>query len=158
MPDYFNHEFKEDEQIFSSLSMPMSNQINLKTLFPPNQPLGAFYRGVLHFGVLLHDLVEVQSCDKAEYEVEIERLDIRWDLFVSKMKSIGVQAPPVVKANKIEIKSMQRELLPEEKILKKQKRDHVPKQEAVLNSDFDLELRKITDLLSKAGKSDSATG
>ena len=68
--------------MFSILSMPMSNQINLKTLFPPNQPLGAFYRGVMHFGVLLHDLVEVQSSDKAEYEIEIERLDIRWDLFV----------------------------------------------------------------------------
>jgi hypothetical protein len=35
------------------------------------------------------------------------------------MKSAGVQAPSVVKANKIEIKSMYRELLPEEKILKK---------------------------------------
>ena len=60
----------------------MSNQINCKTPFKPNQPLGAFYRGVLHFGVLLHDLVEVQSSDQADCEVEIERLDIRWDLFV----------------------------------------------------------------------------
>ena len=51
---------------------------------------------------------------------------------------------------------MQRELLPEEKIVKKQKRDHAPKQEAVLNSDYDLELRKITDLLIKAGKTVSA--
>jgi len=61
---------------------------------------------VLHFGVFLHDLIEIQSSNKVEHEVEIERLDIRWDLFVEKMESADVYVPPVAKENKIIVRSM----------------------------------------------------
>jgi hypothetical protein len=64
-------------------------------------------------------LVEVQSSEKAEFEVEIERLDIRWDLFVEKVESAGAYVSPVLQANKIKVNSMKREIHPEEKIVKR---------------------------------------
>jgi len=58
-PDFITQEFKADEKKFAQLQMPAQTKINSKTDSPANQPQGAWYRGVLHFGVLLHDLVQV---------------------------------------------------------------------------------------------------
>jgi len=44
----------------------MSKEINIKTTWPPNQPKGAWYRAVLHFGVFLMNFVEKHSQMKEE--------------------------------------------------------------------------------------------